>query len=301
MKHTTRLKSLILADQLLVMPGAFDPLSAKIVESTGYDAIQCTGLGISVTTIGLPDYSLIGLGEMVERTGRMVEAVGIPVMADADTGFGNAVNVHYAARAFERCGAAGFNLEDQVAPKRCGHLAGKELVSAEEMSLKIRAAREALHDPDFVINARTDALAVEGVEGVITRGNQYLAAGATMVYVDAIETMEQIRAIRGKLNGPLGVSLVEGGRTSRNVTFDLLQAAGVARVSLSLTALLASVHAMRSILTRVRQAGSIVGYDDQIADFEEFQKFIGMDDVLTLEQRYLPSGQLERKYGSGAE
>src|SRR5690606_32248468 len=127
MRATTRLKTLIEADKLLVMPGAYDPLSAKIVESAGFEAVQCTGLGISVTTLGLHDYSLIGLGERVERTRRIVEAINVPVMADADTGFGTAVNVHFAAQAFERCGAAGFNLEDQVAPKRCGHLTGKEL------------------------------------------------------------------------------------------------------------------------------------------------------------------------------
>jgi methylisocitrate lyase len=300
-RKTTRLNNLIKAEMLLVMPGAYDPLSAMIVESAGFDALQCTGLGISVTTIGLPDYSLIGLSEMVERTGRMVEAVSVPVMADADTGFGNAVNVHYAARAFERVGAAGFNLEDQVAPKRCGHLAGKELVSPEEMSLKIRSARDALSDPDFVINARTDALAVEGIPGVIARGNQYLAAGATMIYVDAIETLDQIKAIRSGLNGPLGVSLVEGGRTSPALTFELLQEAGVARVSLSLTVLLASVHAMRSVLATVKKNGGIVGYEDRIAEFKEFQRFIGMDDVLALERRFLPDDQLKRKFREGAE
>nr|WP_281413554.1 isocitrate lyase/PEP mutase family protein [Microvirga antarctica] len=290
---------MIESDTILVMPGAYDPLSAKIVESAGFDAVQCTGLGISVTTLGLPDYSLIGLGEMVERTGRMVDAVNVPVMADADTGFGNAVNVHYAARAFERVGVAGFNLEDQVAPKRCGHLAGKELIASEEMCLKIQSARDALSDPDFVINARTDALAVEGVEGVIARGNQYLAAGATMVYVDAIETLEQIRAIRAGLSGSLGVSLVEGGRTSRALTFAQLQEAGVARVSLSLTVLLASVHAMRSVLATVRQNGGIVGYEDRIADFKEFQQFIGMDDVQALERRFLSPDQLRRKFNEG--
>lgn len=299
MRPTTRLKTLIEMDKLLVMPGAYDPLSAKIVESAGFDAVQCTGLGISVTTLGLPDYSLIGLSDMVERTGRMVEAVNVPVMADADTGFGNAVNVHFAAQAFERCGAAGFNLEDQIAPKRCGHLAGKELISTDEMCLKISAARDALRDPDFVINARTDALAVEGVDAVIARGNRYLEAGATMVYVDAIETLEQIQAIRADLNGPLGVSLVEGGRSNKSLTFDRLQEAGVARVSLSLTVLLASVHAMRRVLSKVRETGGIFGYEDQIADFEEFQNLIGMDAVLGLEQRFLTGDQLTRKYQHG--
>jgi methylisocitrate lyase len=300
MRKTTILKELILADELLVMPAAFDPLSAKIVAEAGFPAVQCTGLGISVTTLGLPDYGVLGMTDMVERTARIVEAIDLPVMADADTGFGNAVNVAFAARAFERIGAAGFNLEDQVAPKRCGHLAGKELVSIEEMTGKIAAARDALSDPDFVLNARTDALAVEGIEGAVRRGNAYLQAGATMVYVDAIETLEQVRAIRDRLDGPLGVSMVEGGRTSSTLTFAALQKAGVARVSLSLTLLLASVHAMRRVLATVRETGRASGYADQVADFKELQRFFGMDEVLSLERRFLPGEQLARKYGDAA-
>lgn len=296
MNKTTRLKRLIEADELLVMPAAFDPLSARIIESAGFPAVQCTGLGISVTTLGMPDYSVLGMTDMVERTRRIVEAVDAPVMADADTGFGNAVNVTFAARAFERCGAAGFNLEDQVAPKRCGHLPGKELVSTGEMALKVAAARHALVDPDFVINARTDALAVEGVAGAIARGNAYLAAGATMIYVDAVESLDQIRAIKAGLLGPLGVSMVEGGRTAATLSFADLQAAGVARVSLSLTVLLASVHAMRRVLQAVRTSGGISGYEDQVADFGEFQRFIGMDEVFALERRFLPGDEIARKY-----
>lgn len=296
MEKPTRLKQLILADELLVMPAAFDPLSAKIVAEAGFPAVQCTGLGISATTLGLPDYSVLGMTDMVDRTRRIVEAVDVPVMADADTGFGNAVNVTFAARAFERCGAAGLNLEDQVIPKRCGHLAGKELVSPDEMALKIQAARSALSHPDFVINARTDALAIEGIEGVVQRGNAYLEAGATMLYVDAIETLDQVRAIRARLDGPLGISMVEGGRTASTMTFADLQAAGVARVSLSLTLLLASVHAMRRVLAKVRETGGIGRYPDEVADFKDLQRLIGMDDVLALERSFLPREQIERKY-----
>ena len=169
-----RLKQLILAPELLVMPGAFDPMSARIIQEAGFPAIQCSGYGISVSRLGLPDYGFLGMPDMVAATQGIVDAVDLPVMADGDTGFGNAVNAWYAVKAFERIGCAGVNIEDQVMPKRCGHMEGKSIVPIDEAVAKIRACADARVDPDFVINARTDALAIGGIDEVIRRGNAYM-------------------------------------------------------------------------------------------------------------------------------
>lgn len=285
-RPTTRLKALIAAPEILVMPGAFDPISAKLIEEAGFAAIQCSGAGLSFAHLGLPDYSMMSMGEMVERTGRIARAVSVPVMADGDTGFGNAVNVHYAVREFERAGAAGVNLEDQVIPKRCGHLDGKELVSVSEMVAKVRAARDAADDPDFVINARTDALAIGGVTAAVERANAYLAAGATMAFVDGLETIEQARALVAGIRGPVAVNVAEGGR-SRDLNVALLQQAGVARVSFPGTALFAAIHGMRNVLRELKQTGDPKTYASRIAGFQDTMNLMGMRDIRTLEARYL--------------
>lgn len=300
MRVTTKLRKLIEDPELLVMPGAYDSISAKLIERVGFKAVQCTGLGISASLLGKPDVSIISMREMVDRTYHIAHAVDIPVMGDGDTGFGNAVNVHYTVQEFERVGAAGVNLEDQVMPKRCGHLAGKEVVSLEEMVLKLRAARGALTDPDFVINARTDSLAIGGIDEAVRRANAYLEAGATMVFVDGTGSREQIGALVEGIKGPVGVNMVEGGKTPASLTFAELQEMGVARVSLPLTTLYAAIAGIRYVLEKVKKNGGIQGYEDRIAGFEETHELIGMGEVYELEQRYLPSQTLRRKYDSGS-
>jgi 2-methylisocitrate lyase-like PEP mutase family enzyme len=296
MRKTTRLRQLIEAPELLIMPGTFDPISAKLIEQAGFQAIQCSGLALAASHLGKPDVSIISMREMVERTYHVAHAVDIPVMGDGDTGFGNAVNAHYTAQEFERSGAAGVNLEDQVMPKRCGHLRGKEVVPLEEMVLKIRAARDALLDPDFVINARTDALAVHGVAEVVRRGNAYLEAGATMIFADGVGSRDQIRALVSGIHGPVGINMVEGGRTPSDLTFTELQALGVARVSLPLTTFLAAIRGIQNVLRAVRAADGIRGYEGLVAGFEEMHELIGMGKVYELEQKYLVPETLARKY-----
>jgi len=298
MRVTTKLRKLIEDPELLVMPGAYDPISAKLIERVGFKAVQCTGLGISASLLGKPDVSIISMREMVDRTYHIAKAVDIPVMGDGDTGFGNAVNVHYTMQEFERAGAAGVNLEDQVMPKRCGHLAGKEIISLEEMVLKLKAARGALTDSDFVINARTDSLAIGGIDEAVRRGNAYLEAGATMVFIDGTGSREQIRALVKGIKGPVAVNMVEGGKTPASLTFAELQEMGVARVSLPLTTLYASIAGIRYVLEAVKKNGGIQGYEDRIAGFEETHELIGMSEVYELEQRYLPGQTLRRKYDS---
>ena len=195
MRKTTRLKALIEVPELLVMPGAYDALSAMLIEKAGFQAVQASGFGLAASHLGLPDIGILGFREMLDRTRVLVEAVSIPVMADGDTGFGDAATTWHVVRAFEAAGAAGINLEDQVSPKRCGHFSGKAVIAMDEMIGKLRAAVDARQDKDFVINARTDALQPLGVDEAIRRGNAYAEAGATLIFVDGIETRDEVRRV----------------------------------------------------------------------------------------------------------
>ncbi|MBV8620641.1 MAG: isocitrate lyase/PEP mutase family protein [Curvibacter sp.] len=287
MRKTTRLKQLIHAPELLVMPGAFDALSARIVQEAGFAALQSSGFGISVSHLGLPDYSFLSLSDMVTATQRLVDAVDIPVMADGDTGFGNAVNAWYAVKAFERIGCAGVNIEDQVMPKRCGHLEGKSLIPLDEAVAKIRACAEARQDPDFVINARTDALAVGGIAEVIRRGNAYLDAGATMVFIDGMSSKDLARQAVQGIRGPVAINVVEGGRSPLDFSFQEMEEIGIARVSLPGTLMLAAIQGMRDALAAVKTNGRAGGPGARLADFREQLELVGFNEVFALEKRFL--------------
>lgn len=287
MHKTTQLKNLIHARELLVMPGAYDPISARIIAEAGFQAIQCSGFGIASSRLGLPDYSFLALSDMVDATQAIVDAVELPVMADGDTGFGNAVNAWYTVRAFERIGCAGVNIEDQVMPKRCGHLDGKTVVPIEEAVVKIRACAEARIDPDFVINARTDALAVGGIEDVIRRGNAYLEAGATMVFIDGLSDKELARRAVTAIRGPVAINVVEGGKSPSDFTFAEMESIGIARVSLPGTLLLSAVQGMVDALASVRQNGYAGGPGSRLAGFGDLKRIAGFEHVFELEQRYL--------------
>ncbi|HEX7658985.1 MAG TPA: oxaloacetate decarboxylase [Pseudonocardiaceae bacterium] len=291
--RSARLKELITAPELLVMPGAFDPMSARLIELAGFDAVQCSGLGMSAFHLGMPDYSILSLSDMVALSGRIATSVSLPVMGDADTGFGNAVNVHFAIREFENAGLAGVNLEDQVMPKRCGHLDGKQVIDYDEAVVKVRAAADARRDPDFVINARTDALAVEGMDGVIRRGNAYLEAGATMIFVEGITSREEIRAAVAGIDGPVAINIVEGGKSPERLSFAELERLGVARVSLPGVLIASALGGMREALARVRKDGGTGNLADISVSFAEIHELAGMNEVRELEKRYL--GELAAK------
>ncbi|OWT54797.1 isocitrate lyase/PEP mutase family protein [Candidimonas nitroreducens] len=294
MKKTTLLRRLILAPELLVMPGAFDPLSARIIATAGFSAIQCSGFGMSMTRLGLPDYSFMSMSDMLAATRPIVDAVDIPVMADADTGFGNAVNAWYAVRAFEQIGCAGVNIEDQVLPKRCGHLDGKQIVPIEDALAKIRACAEARRDADFVINARTDALAVGGIEEVVRRGNAYLEAGATMLFIDGLTDKNLAREAVERIRGPVAINVVEGGKSPARFTFAEMQAMGIARVSLPGTLLMAAVQGMQGALAAVLANGYPGGPGAELAGFDTLKRLAGFEQVFALEKRYL-GGLLEHE------
>ena len=281
-----RLKNLIHARELLVMPGVHDPLSARLVAEAGFAAAQCSGFAISLVHLGLPDYSFLSLSDMLAVTRTIVDAVDLPVMADGDTGFGNAVNAWHAVRAFERIGCAGINIEDQVLPKRCGHLEGKTIVSIDEAVAKVRACAEARLDPDFVINARTDALAIGGIDEVVRRGNAYMDAGATMIFVDGMTSKELARQAVQGIRGPVAINVVEGGKSQLDFGFAEMEAMGIARVSLPVTLMLASIAAMREALAAMKHNGRSVA-DGRLASFADLQALAGFPAVFDLEKRYL--------------
>jgi methylisocitrate lyase len=287
MKKTTRLRQLIEDKALLIMPGAYDVISARLVQQAGFQAIQASGANIVACHYGVPDYSLVSAREMAEHTGRIAGSVDVPVMGDADTGFGNAVNTYLTIKEFERAGAAGVNIEDQIMPKRCGHLEGKILLPIEEAVAKLTAATAAKQDTDFVINARTDALGVYGIEEVIRRGNAYLEAGATMVFVEGVDSETNIAAAVKGIRGPVAINLVEGGKTPQELTFALLESLGVARVSLPSTLMQASIKAISTVLERVTAQGGIGGYGELLAGFGVSQRLLGSAELFELETKFM--------------
>jgi 2-methylisocitrate lyase-like PEP mutase family enzyme len=281
-----RLRALLESGQTVVAPGAFDPLAARLVEEAGFPAVYMTGFGTSAALIGRPDVGLLTMTEMAASAGRIADCVDIPVIADADTGYGNPLNVIRTVGAYEAAGVAGIHIEDQVAPKKCGHMEGKLVVGAQEMAAKVRAAVEARAQPEFVIIARTDARAVEGLERSLERGRMYREAGADALFIEALtseaEAEEAVRAFPGV---PLLFNWAEGGKTPP-VSLDRLKELGYRIVIFPLSALLAATGAMRRILQEIAQAGTPTAAMHELPTFAEFVDFIGLPQVHAAEQRY---------------
>jgi 2,3-dimethylmalate lyase len=281
-----RLRALLDSGQTIVAPGAFDSLSARLVEEAGFPAVYMTGFGTSASLIGRPDVGLLTMTEMAGNAGRIAACVDIPVIADADTGYGNPLNVIRTVGAYEAAGVAGIHIEDQVAPKKCGHLEGKQVIPAEEMAQKIRAAVEARAQPEFVIIARTDARAVEGLEQALQRGRLYREAGADVLFIEALtseaEAEEAVRAFPGV---PLLFNWAEGGKTPP-ISLDRLRELGYRIVIFPLSTLLAATGAMRRILQEIARAGTPAAAIRELPTFAEFVDFIGLPQVRQAEQRY---------------
>src|SRR6267378_5507557 len=281
-----RLRALLESGETIVAPGAFDPLAARLVEEAGFPAVYMTGFGTSAALLGRPDVGLLTMTEMAGNAGRIAACVDVPVIADADTGYGNPLNVIRTVGAYEAAGVAGIHIEDQVAPKKCGHLEGKLVIPAEEMAEKVRAAVEARTQPEFVIIARTDARAVEGLERSLERGRMYREAGADALFIEALtseaEAEEAVRAFPGV---PLLFNWAEGGKTPP-VSLDRLKELGYRIVIFPLSALLAATGAMRRILQEIAQAGTPTAAMHELPTFAEFVDFIGLPQVHAAEQRY---------------
>lgn len=299
MGKTTMLRKMLEAREPLVMCGAYDALSAVLIERAGFKAVQCSGFGIAASMIAKPDVGLLSYGEMLEQTRRIVQSVDLPVMGDGDTGFGAAVNVVRTVREFEMCGAAGINLEDQVFPKRCGHLEGKEIVSMEEMIGKIQAAVDVREDPDFIINARTDAIAVSGIEEAIRRGNAYAEAGADLIFVEAFQNREQLQRIVKEIDAPISVNLFDGVKGGKTPILSIaeLKELGVARVSIPVGVVFAAVRGMENFLEVISRQGVAPDRTDLVVGFDHWKEVVGFPDVKELEHKYLPKRTVETKYG----
>jgi 2,3-dimethylmalate lyase len=280
-----RLRELLAAPGPVVAPGAYDALSARLVEQAGFDVVYMTGFGTTASLLGRPDVGLLGGAEMVDNATRIAAAVDVPVLADADTGYGNAINVLRTVRAYEQAGVAGIHLEDQVMPKKCGHMSGKAVIGAEEMAGKIRAAVEARRDPDFLVIARTDAAAVHGLEEAIRRGRLFAEAGADALFVEAPTSEDDIARVAGELAGvaPLVFNWAEGGRTPP-LPLARIAELGFAVVLFPIGTLLAATAAIRSLLAGLRADG--VPPLAALPAFGEFTDLIGLPEVQALEQRF---------------
>jgi 2,3-dimethylmalate lyase len=285
-----RLRALLDSGGTIVAPGAFDPLAARLVEEAGFPAVYMTGFGTSAALIGRPDVGFLTMTEMAGNAERIAACVDIPVIADADTGYGNPLNVIRTVGAFEAAGIAGIHIEDQVAPKRCGHLEGKLVIPAEEMVAKVRAAVEARAQPEFVIIARTDARAVEGLERAVERARMYREAGADALFIEAVVSEEEAaEAARAFPDVPLLFNWAEGGKTPP-VGLERLTELGYRIVIFPISTLLAATASMRRILREIARAGTPAAAMHELPTFGEFLDFIGMPQVREIERRYAAEG-----------
>lgn len=285
MNTKQRLKQLVEARSGLIVPGAFNALSAKVIADLGFQAIYVTGAGVTNMWFGMPDQGFMGLHEIADHTARIRDAVDVPLIVDADTGFGNALNVVHTVRTLERAGADCIQLEDQVAPKRCGHFSGKEVISTEEAVSKIKAAVGARRDPDFLIMARTDAAATHGFEAAVERAQKFAEAGADILFVEAVTKAEEVRALPQRLAKPQLMNMVIGGKTPI-FNADQLGELGFGIVLYANAALQGAVMGMQKTLTTLRDAKEVREDSGLVTPFAERQRLVNKPAWDALEQRY---------------
>jgi len=286
MNSRQTLKQRLHRDKLIVAPGCFDGLSARLVEEAGFEAAYLSG-GAVARSMGIPDIGLVTMSETIERAGQVVSAVKLPVIADADTGYGNAVNLVRTVREFERAGVAAIHIEDQITPKRCGHLDGKEVISITEMANKLKAALGARTDDNFCIIARTDARGVHGFDDAIERARVFAKLGVDAIFVEAPQSEDELAEIPRRLPGvPLLVNVFKGGKTPM-LPMDLLQGMGYRIAIYPSETQRAAIHSMRRALTTLKREGSTESIDDSLTTFKERDKVVGLDDWQKIENEYL--------------
>lgn len=300
------LRGLINAKNILVLPGIFDGFSARLVTQAGFKAAFITGGGVSEASLGWADLGIMGCEENLRVCRALVGCCDLPLLADGDTGYGNAVNVYFTVKGFERAGVAGIMLEDQVAPKRCGHLEGKQVISIEEGAEKIRAAAEARENPDFVIKARTDTLATHGLSEVIRRLNTYAEAGADLLFPDAVLAVTDIETVVRNVSKPVCINMGFGIR--QRATTPLLSAKQMEDLGVSvviyprmLTA--AAIQGMKHALAALEgslRSGEVVDRPDLLVSFEELISLMGMPELQRIEKTFLTREQLQAKYKAAA-
>jgi len=284
MRATTKLRQMLQAPGLIVAPGAYDGFSARLIEAAGFPAVYMTGAGTAASSLGQPDLGLTTLTEMATHASHLASCISLPLIADADTGYGNALNVVRTVREYERAGVAGLHIEDQVAPKKCGHISGKQVIPAREFADKIRAACEYRTDPDFVVIARTDARAVTSLDDAIDRGNLYREAGADLIFVEAPQTEDEIHRIAREVKAPLLANMVQAGRTPPVKTAELARL-GFKIVIFPAVCMAAAVPAMERALAGLKEHGTDWHAGPALSPMDIFRK-VGFDWWRTIEEKF---------------
>lgn len=285
MRATTAFRERVLDDEIIVAPGAYDAASAKLAEQAGAEVVYMSGSSVSTSTHGYPDVGLTTLTEMTERARQMVTAVDVPVFCDADTGYGNPINVRRTVEEFERAGAAGIHIEDQVFPKRCGHFEGKDVIPREEMVPKLRAAVDARSDDDFVLIARTDARTVRGFDDAVDRAQAYLDAGADVIFFEAPESRDELAEAAERIDAPMLANMTEGGKTPM-LPADELEALGYDIALFPATGFKAMLKALQDVYGEIVETGTQTGVMDRLVTWEGRNQVTGLSTVADWEERY---------------
>jgi methylisocitrate lyase len=275
MRTTTRFRQLVEADEILTLPGVHDALSARLAEAAGFQAVTCGGYAATASLLGAPDTAQLSMSEMAELYARLCEATSLPILADADTGYGNAVNVARTVKAYERAGVAALFIEDQVAPKRCGHMDGKRVIPTADMVAKLKAALDARQDHDLVIMARTDARATEGLEAAIERAQIYREAGADLIFVEAPLTVDEMSRICSEIPAPCMANNVEGGKTPL-LSAEALQQIGYAVVAFPVAATYVVAHALARFYAALKSTGDTTAMAKEMSSFSAFHDIVGL-------------------------
>ena len=271
--------------EFLTLPGVFDALSARIAEKIGYPAIFQTGYGSAAALLGMPDFGLLNAGETIDNARRIIKSVSIPVIVDIDTGYGNPLNVRRMVQDLEDLGAGGIFLEDQVWPKRCGHMTGKDVIPTKEYLSKLRAATDARRSKEFVIVARTDARATLGLSEAIQRGIEYYRSGADVIFVEAPLTMKELREIPSKIDAPLVANMIEQGITP-NLSAHELKKMGYKIAVFPLSGLYSATFALRYVFTELMQTGSTKRSQRRMVTFDDFNRLVGLSEYMGLAKKY---------------
>lgn len=272
-------------DDIIILPGVYDALTAKIAEDVGFEAAFQTGYGTSASLLGMPDFGFLNAGETLENARRIINCVNIPILVDIDTGYGNPLNVWKIVKDLERIGAKGIFLEDQVWPKRCGHMTGKAVIPKEEYIIKLQAAVDAREDNEFIIVARTDSLAQFGIEEAIERGKEYRKIGADVVFIEAPKTIDQMELIAKEIKAPLLANMIEEGVTP-NLTANQLRKMGYKMVVFPLSALYSSTFAIKQTLQTLKKTGTTKELKNKMITFQEFNDLVDLPTYNKLEKKY---------------
>ncbi|GAC1699369.1 MAG: isocitrate lyase/PEP mutase family protein [Ktedonobacteraceae bacterium] len=287
MRTTTRLRDLLAGPDMIVAPGAYDALSARLIAQAGFSTVYMTGFGTSASVLGQPDVGLLTMSEMVSRASALAAVIGnLPLIADADTGYGNPLNVRRTVREYEQAGVAGIHIEDQVWPKKCGHMEGKQVIPMDEMVQKIRAAVDARQDPDFVLIARTDATAVTGFEDALARGKAYQEAGADVIFIEAPRTKQELETVARTFSDvPLLFNWADGGKTPL-LSLEEIRTLGFKLVIFPVSLLFVATRAMNELLDILKQGKTPTAFAEHSLTFSQFTDQIGLPDIQELERRY---------------